>query len=173
MNKYLLLFIFSLAVFLLLFQGSAEHKKTVVHTISSDQIMEIDDKEEKRLKEAEAATFDSKSSPDSYFESTEVYDKTWEDNVKSSILRQAFDSDFEVSVVKEKSFLWKELGNEIEVDSVKVSLRNPAGETSTFRAIVDHNTGKVLRTWDRPIFDSINPRERPGIKLNPLYHPED
>ncbi|HLW56651.1 MAG TPA: hypothetical protein VKY27_04655 [Bacteriovoracaceae bacterium] len=172
MNKYAPLFLIAVVIILVVFRGSTEDKKVVIHTISNDHIVEVDEKEESTVAEKEKSPFDIATSTDLTHEEEEN-DRIWEENVRSHLLRQAFDDDFEVKITKENSFTWEELGNSILVDSIKVSLRNPAGETSTFRAIVDHNTGKVLRTWDRPIFDPVNPRERRGIPLNPLYHPND
>lgn len=172
MNKYAPLFLIVVVIILVLFRGNTEEKKVVIHTISNEQIIEVDEKEESTILEKEKSPFDVTTSNDLNYEE-EDNDRIWEENVKTHLLRQAFDNDFEVKITKEKSFTWEELGNSILVDSIKVSLRNPAGETSSFRAIVDHNTGKILRTWDRPIFDPINPRERRGIPLNPLYHSND
>lgn len=172
MNKYASLIIIAIVVAFTFFKEKGEHKKVVIHTISNEQIIEVDEKEERIRADKDKALLDTTSLNDISHEEEEN-DRIWEENVRSHLLRQSMDEEFEVKITKEKSFTWEGMGNSIEVDSIKVSLRNPAGETSTFRAIVDHNTGKVLRTWDRPIFDPINPRERRGIKLNLLYHPHD
>ncbi|HLT21844.1 MAG TPA: hypothetical protein VKZ84_00305 [Bacteriovoracaceae bacterium] len=172
MNKYIIFLFIGLAALFLLMRGEAEHKKTVIHKISSEQITEIDEKEEKKIREAENSLLETTSSSDSYSDENE-HDKVWEENVKAQLLRQAYDDSFDISITKEDSFSWKELGRPIKVKSVKVQLRNMAGETSSFRAIVDPSNGKILRTWDRPVIDPINPRESRGIKLNPLYHPQD
>ena len=171
MNKYLLLTFIFAAIILLLIQRGGEHKEVVVHKISSEQIREIDEKEEKRILEAEKSALDTSSTEavsDEY-----DHEKAWEENIKSNLLRQSFDENYDIKLTKESSFTWDELGAPIDVDSVKVSLRNPSGETSSFRALIDKNNGKILRTWDRPVIDPINPREKRGIKLNPLYHPAD
>lgn len=167
MNKRTFLIFTLLALALFFFKEKAEHKKTVVHKISDEQIKEIDEKEEKQILKRKALSKETSS----IIEDDE--DPNWQENVKTNILRQTSDPHVDIQLTKEKSFVWEELGTPIEVSSVKVSLRNIAGETSTFRALIDQNTGKVLRTWDRPVFDPINPREVPGIKLSPLYHPQD
>lgn len=168
MNRYILLLFVILATLPFLFKDGAEHKKTVIHKIDDDQIKEINEKEEKQITENNVQA--NETNPLATDDSEDYH---WQESVKSNILRQSFDQDVEIKLIKEKSFTWKEFGKPIEVERIKVSLRNPAGETSNFRALVDQNTGKILRTWDRPVFDPINPRQNKGIKLNPLYHPED
>ncbi|MFA5584695.1 MAG: hypothetical protein WDA09_10825 [Bacteriovoracaceae bacterium] len=172
MNRYFIFLFLGLAALFLLMRGEAEHKKTVIHKISSEQIKEIDEKEEKKIREAESTLPETTSTTDSHSDKSDI-DQIWEENVKAQLLRQAYDDSFDIQITKEDSFSWKELGKPIQVKSVKVQLRNMAGETSSFRAIVDPSNGKILRTWDRPVFDPINPRESRGIKLNPLYHPQD
>lgn len=172
MNRYIAFLIIIVVVALVLLKEKGEHKRVVVHTISTEQIVEIDEAEEKRKMEDKPLIETTSSDEQSLIDEV-LPDEEWEENIKSQLIRQAYDENLDVQIIKEKSLTWEEMGRPIEVESVKISLRNPAGETSTFRALVEQNTGKILRTWDRPVIDPINPRERNGIKISPLYHQHD
>lgn len=172
MNKYIPLLAIAIVVLLVLFKDNAEHKKVVIHTVPTEQIVEIDEIEAKKIVEPENAK-EAVSTNDSITSETVEQDEVWEENIKTHLLRQALDENLQIDIVKEKTVTLEEFGRPIKADSVKINLRNPAGESSSFRALVDHHTGKILRTWDRPVFDPVNPREIRGIKVNPLYHPYD
>lgn len=162
-NKYLfglILFIF-VTVALLLKEDSVK-EASVTHKIPTEHIKAIEDK---GVSEVIEETNDSA-------EATVIpsIDEPWEENVKVHLKRQAMDDNVEVDIIKESTLFWEEMGTSIEANTIKVQLRTPAGETTSFRALIDANTGKVLRTWDRPVLDPINPRERSGIKINARYH---
>lgn len=162
-NKYFfgLIFFLFIAVALLLKEDSVK-EATITHKISAEHIKAIEDK---GISEVIEETSDSAQTTD-----LPVKDEPWEENVKVQLKRQAMDDNVEVNIIKESALFWEEMGTSIEANTIKVQLRTPAGETTSFRALIDSNTGKVLRTWDRPVLDPINPRERSGIRINSRYH---
>jgi hypothetical protein len=50
-----------------------------------------------------------------------------------------------------------------------VTLTNQQEAQSSFRAIVDAQTGKILETWDQTISDPADVRGGFRIKLDPRY----
>lgn len=162
-NKYLfgLIFFLFIAVALLLKEDSVK-EATITHKISDEHIKAIEDKGVSEVIEETSDSAEATALP--------ALDEPWEENVKVQLKRQAMDDSVEVNIIKESTLFWEEMGTSIEANTIKVQLRTPAGETTSFRALIDSNTGKVLRTWDRPVLDPINPRERSGIKINSRYH---
>ena len=93
----------------------------------------------------------------------------WEEKLHSSLKEQA-PSAKNIQVTTEDSLVWMRDGNAILVESVKVVLQNQNGEESSFRALVDSQTGRVLESWDRSISDSLNPKAEFKLKLDPRYN---
>jgi hypothetical protein len=93
----------------------------------------------------------------------------WEEKFQASLKEQA-PSLKGIQVTREDSLVWLRDGNAILVESVKVVLQNQKGEESSFRALVDSQTGKVLESWDRSISDSLNPKSEFKLKLDPRYN---
>lgn len=93
----------------------------------------------------------------------------WESGLYQALLAQGKENLTSIELVREKSFLWPMGQAKIEVESVKISLRNLKHEETSFRAMVDARNGKILQTWDQTIDDPANPRERLGFKLDPRY----
>lgn len=162
-NKYLfgLFFFLCIAIALLLKKDSVK-EMSITHKISDEHIKAIEDKGVSEVTDESSDSVEATTSP--------ILEEPWEENVKVQIKRQAMDDNIEVNVTKESTLFWEEMGTSIEANTIKVQLRTPAGETTSFRALIDSNTGKVLRTWDRPVLDPINPREQSGIKINARYH---
>lgn len=165
-KKYLAAFVLiTIAILTLLFKERPAREMSVTHKIPKEHIKVVEDKDiSEAIEENQGST---EASVDDIIVGPEEH---WEEHVKVQLKRQAFDDSVEVDITKENSIFWEELGTPIEANTIKVQLRNPAGETTSFRALIDSNTGKILRTWDRPVIDPINPRERRGIKVSPRYH---
>lgn len=93
----------------------------------------------------------------------------WQEKLESSFKTQAGNSLKNIKIVKEKSLVWTKDETNLMVESVVVTLTNQQDVESSFRALVDSQTGKVLETWDRSIFDPANVREGFRFKLDPRY----
>lgn len=94
----------------------------------------------------------------------------WQERLEESLKEQAGDSLKEIQIKKERSFVWKMDSSPIMVESVVVTMTNKQEAQSSFRALVDAQTGKVLETWDRTIFDPADANKaRLGIALDPRY----
>lgn len=94
----------------------------------------------------------------------------WQEGVEKALRAQGGSSLSEIDIKKTDSFIWAHEGVALNVESVMITLKNQNGEERKFRAMVDSETGKILRTWDHPVIDPMNPRENPGISIDPRYH---
>jgi hypothetical protein len=68
------------------------------------------------------------------------------------------------------SFVWSHEGVPLHVESVIVTLKNDKNSVTTFKVLVDAQTGKILKNWDQPVLDPANPRHSFRVKLDPRYH---
>jgi hypothetical protein len=96
----------------------------------------------------------------------------WRPNLEKAIITQGGTSVKDLVIKTVDSFVWAQDGNALYVESVIVSLKNENNATTTFRALVDAQTGKILKSWDPPIFDSMNSKGNLEIKLDPRYEDE-
>lgn len=93
----------------------------------------------------------------------------WEKKLTQSLKAQAGSSLKELEIKKERSLVWTRDENALLVESVVVSMTNTQDVSSSFRALVDSQTGKVLETWDRTIFDPMDKSAEFRFKLDPRY----
>jgi len=93
----------------------------------------------------------------------------WEDLLQESLKAQGGKNLKEIKIKSEKSFVWTREENPLFVQSVVVTLINQQEAQSSFRAIVDSQTGKILETWDQTISDPADVRGGFRIKLDPRY----
>lgn len=93
----------------------------------------------------------------------------WEDRLEASLKAQGGQNLKSITIKNEKSFVWDREENPLFVQSVVVTLVNQQEAQSSFRAIVDAQTGKILETWDQTISDPADVRGGFRIKLDPRY----
>lgn len=98
-----------------------------------------------------------------------VPSKEWETLLTDSLKAQGGDSLKDIKIVKEKSMVWTRDDVQLHAQSVVVTLTNKQEVQSSFRAVVDSQTGKVLETWDQSIFDPADVRGGFRFKLDPRY----
>lgn len=96
--------------------------------------------------------------------------KDWEIQLEKNLLNQGGESIKSLEIKKVDSFIWYQDNNALHVESVAVSIKNQQNAETSFRALVDAQTGKILRTWDQPVFDPAHPKDNFKIKLDPRYH---
>jgi hypothetical protein len=96
----------------------------------------------------------------------------WEKSVEEALRTQAGEGIKEIMMKSVDSFVWTENGIALFVESVIVTIKNSRNEETTFRVMVDSQTGKILKNWDQPVFDPVNPRDNFKIKIDPRYHSE-
>lgn len=91
----------------------------------------------------------------------------WKSKLEDSIRQQADVKDLQIEKVD--SFIWKEQGLPLHVESAIVTLKNEQNTEIRFRVLVDSQNGKVLRTWDHPVFDPMNPKDKLRIEAEPVF----
>jgi hypothetical protein len=94
----------------------------------------------------------------------------WQKGLEKVLRAQGGNNLKEVAFKKIDSFVWKEDGVSLFVESVLVTLKNDKNASTTFKVLVDAQTGKILKNWDQPVFDPANPRNNFRIKPDPRYH---
>jgi hypothetical protein len=93
---------------------------------------------------------------------------TWKKAVEKSIIRQAGGKVKDLEVKQLESLIWIQDNIPLNVENVTVSFRDPDGRKISFRAMVDSQSGRLIQTWDRPVFDDFGPN-KDGIRLDPRY----
>ena len=94
----------------------------------------------------------------------------WQENLEEAFKAQGGQAIKDIAIQKVDSFIWAQDGVALNVESVIVTLKNQKNEETTFRVLVDAQTGKILKNWDRPVYDPLNPRQNFGIKVDSRYH---
>jgi hypothetical protein len=97
----------------------------------------------------------------------------WDDSLEEALRTQGGESLKEVIMKSVDTFVWTVNGMALFVESVIVTIKNSRNEETTFRVLVDSQTGKILKNWDQPIYDPVNPRDNFKIKIDPRYHSEN
>ena len=97
----------------------------------------------------------------------------WEEGLKKALEIQGGNSIKEISLKKIDSFVWVHEGAPLFVESVVVTLKGQDNELVNFRVLVDAQTGKILKNWDQPVVDPMDPRTNFKIKVDPRYHSEN
>jgi hypothetical protein len=117
----------------------------------------IDQKRQPVLRLPASVSYINKPSPD------------WENKLQANLRQQGGASLKQINVRQERSLIWLRDENALLVESVVISLKNHQDVESSFRALIDTQTGKVLETWDRTIFDPIDKTAELRFKLDPRY----
>lgn len=94
----------------------------------------------------------------------------WQELFEEVIRAQAGSSIDTIDIKKTESVIVKRDKRTLAAESVVVTLTKPDGTQSSFRALVDSETGRVIETWDRPLFDPVHPNENFKIKVPAHYH---
>lgn len=94
------------------------------------------------------------------------HEKTMETTIRNMVK----DSLSEMSFEKVEEIPWNYKGKKVRAQSYIVTLKNDVNATTTFRVLVDAQSGKLMESWDQPIYDPVNPRNNFKVKIDPRYH---
>jgi hypothetical protein len=94
----------------------------------------------------------------------------WKEGLTETLKAQGGPSLRDITFEKVDSFVWAQDGVALFVESVIVTIKNENNASTTFRVLVDAQNGKILKNWDQPVIDPVNPRESFRIKIDPRYH---
>ncbi len=96
-------------------------------------------------------------------------DKAWKKNLEKTLRELGGDRIKRVEIKHEKSFIWNRDDQPLKVESVMISLTDNQESQSHFRAMIEPQTGKILETWDKTIFEPVDKKEEFRFKLDPRY----
>jgi hypothetical protein len=96
----------------------------------------------------------------------------WPVKLEQNLRLQAGQALKSFSIKKGDSFVWAQDGLALHTESVVITLKNNKNEETSFRALVDAQTGKILKSWDQPVFDPIHPKDNFKVRIDPRYHSE-
>lgn len=92
----------------------------------------------------------------------------WKKAVEKSVINQAGGKVKGLEVKQLESLIWIQDNIPLNVENVMVSFLDPDGRKITFKAMVDSQSGRLIQTWDRPVFDDYS-ANKDGIRLDPRY----
>lgn len=93
----------------------------------------------------------------------------WKSSLSESIQRQGGRDLKDLQITPIESLVWVHEGKALNVETAKVSFKDPGGREISFKAMVDSQSGKILQTWDQPVVDDFSHSQKSGIKLDPRY----
>jgi hypothetical protein len=150
----------------LIIKNTSSHKADKQQTSAPLPVANVaEQKEVKEIKEAKK--HDSPSLAPKKYVNTPAAD--WKEKLHESLLLQAGKSITDIEIKKEKSLVWVRDNNPLLVESVLISVKNNQNEQSSYRALVDAQTGKVLETWDQTIYEPADPREEFHLHVDARY----
>ncbi len=94
----------------------------------------------------------------------------WKEALERTLRKQGGSAVKEIQMEVVDSLVWTQDEMGLFVESVVVTLRDDKNTSTTFRVLVDSQSGKILKNWDQPVIDPANPRESLRLKLDPRYH---
>ncbi len=97
----------------------------------------------------------------------------WETLLENSIREQGGQTLKEVQLTKIDSFIWPQNGIALHVESVLVNLTKNNNEKTSFKVLVDAQNGKILKNWDQPVIENMNPKDQFKVRIDPRYHDEN
>lgn len=96
----------------------------------------------------------------------------WKELLENSIRHQGGQTIKEVRLTNIDSFIWPQNGIALHVESVLVNIKRNNNEETSFKVLVDAQNGKILKNWDQPVVENMNPKDQFKIRIDPRYHDE-
>ena len=155
-NKKLLLLLISIFIMILftyfyfgnrpnaILMTSAEDKNeqaAQVTKIRSQVIEHVDNKLNPVPKEKHSKSYVNQISPD------------WKKKLENSLQYQMGSELKDLKVQPLKELILERDGHALHVQAVLIKIKNIADMESSFNAIIDSQTGKVIETWNQPVFE--------------------
>jgi hypothetical protein len=95
--------------------------------------------------------------------------RDWKKQLEQTLRDQGGDFITDVEIKHERSLIWNRDDQPLRVESVMITLTNKHKSLSHFRAMIEPQTGKILETWDKTIFEPADKQEEFRFKLDPRY----
>ncbi len=94
----------------------------------------------------------------SYVQLDNTVDEYWEDNLVDSL--ESLAPDTKVKIHSQKDIIKRVNNRSLNLKNVVVEIAHPTKGTSTYRALVDPSSGKIIKTWDKSRFEDFTGRNR-------------
>lgn len=96
--------------------------------------------------------------------------ENWKPALEKALLAQGGSNVKDIQISKLDSFIWTESGVALYVETVKITLKNEQNAQVSFNAMVDSETGKILKNWNQPVIDNFDKKDNFKVKIDPRYH---
>lgn len=96
--------------------------------------------------------------------------ENWKPALEKALIAQGGSDVKDIKIEKLDSFIWTESGVSLHVETVKITLKNAQNSSVSFNAMVDSETGKILRNWNQPVIDNYDKRDNFKVRIDPRYH---
>lgn len=98
--------------------------------------------------------------------------ESWKPNLEKTLHAQGGNHIKDIAVEKLDSYIWTESGVALHVDTVKITLKSDKDSTVSFNAMIDSESGKILKNWNQPVIDNFNHQQNFKVRIDPRYHNE-
>jgi len=96
--------------------------------------------------------------------------ENWRPALEKALIAQGGSDVKDIKIEKLDSFIWTESGIALYVETVKITLKNAKNSSVSFNAMVDSETGKILKNWNQPVIDNFDKRDSFKVRIDPRYH---
>lgn len=94
----------------------------------------------------------------------------WKPALEKALIAQGGSEVKDIKIEKLDSFIWTESGVALYVETVKITLKNQQNSSVSFNAMVDSETGKILKNWNQPVIDNFDKKDNFKVRIDPRYH---
>lgn len=96
--------------------------------------------------------------------------ENWKPALEKALIAQGGSTVKDIKIEKLDSFIWTESGVALYVETVKITLKNEQNASVSFNAMVDSETGKILKNWNQPVIDNFDKKDNFKVRVDPRYH---
>jgi hypothetical protein len=93
----------------------------------------------------------------------------WKPNLEKALIAQGGSAVKDVQIEKVDSFIWTESRVALYVETVKITLKNDKNSSVSFNAMIDSETGKILKNWNQPVIDHFDKKDNFKVHIDPRY----
>lgn len=94
----------------------------------------------------------------------------WKPGLEKALVAQGGNNIKDIKIEKLDSYIWTESGVSLHVDTVKITLKDQKDSSVSFNAMIDSQTGKILKNWNQPVIDNFNHQKKFKVRIDPRYY---
>ncbi len=161
-TKYSFLFLFAL-IFTAVFQTLPEKKPSLVQKKVKEQTQKKFTTLSLMNKKGQAAQTQLPAAPsrqpaNQVISYDNYVDKNWQDELVSKLTSEGLKAEIEIHSIEDE--IVKANNKTLLMKKVVVQMKHSTLGTSTFRALVDPQSGSVVKTWDRSRFEDFTGKNK-------------